>query len=65
MLTLQKKFFVKDFFSKCDQILIFLWICLGLIKKTNFSFLFPAKDVIVLVTATYRTSFLYHKFEEQ
>ena len=33
MATQKIKFSIKDFFSKCDQIHSFLWICSHLLKK--------------------------------
>ena len=51
--TAQKmKFFIKDFFSKCDQIRSFLWIWSHLLKKSLMkSFMFCAlrKQLIICI----------------
>ena len=53
------KFYIKDFFSKCDQIRGFLWIWSHLLKKSlmeNFIF-YVVKDVVIRNDFTSISSF--------
>ena len=57
--TAQKiKFFIKDLFSKCDQIRSFLWIRLHLLKKSlmeNLIFCAVSYAIIKIPTASFQT----------
>ena len=57
--TAQKmKFSIKDFFSKCDQIHSFLWICSYLLNKSLM------ENFIFCVVARLCTRLVLHKINE-
>ena len=62
MLSTKLKFFIKDFFSKCDQICSFLWIWSHLLKKSFMeNFIFCA---VHMLNNTHRLNFYYLKISD-